>query len=131
MYMLLNNGKHPFYHRGDKKQDFINDFNQGLKNFEDEIELLKNKKVDNNLWSENKNKIETAELFKEMTFAGPEIEGVIESLTNYEFDFTLNVIKEQVKYLAEFGNNKVSRPLALKDLVYLYTVLLIFDLNLD
>ena len=24
MYMLLNNGKHPFYHKDDKKEDFIN-----------------------------------------------------------------------------------------------------------
>ena len=29
MYMLLNNGKHPFYHKGDKKQDFINKIKAG------------------------------------------------------------------------------------------------------
>ena len=29
MYMLLNNGKHPFYKKGDKKQDFINKIKNG------------------------------------------------------------------------------------------------------
>ena len=29
MYMLLNNGKHPFYHKGDKKIDFINKIKNG------------------------------------------------------------------------------------------------------
>jgi hypothetical protein len=40
MYMLLNNGKHPFYQKGDKKEDFINKIKSGKLNFINKISFM-------------------------------------------------------------------------------------------
>ena len=40
MYMLLNNGKHPFYQKGDKKQDFIKKIKSGKLNFINKISFM-------------------------------------------------------------------------------------------
>ena len=39
MYMLLNNGEHPFYHKGDTKEDFINNL-KSIKNLKYTNKLL-------------------------------------------------------------------------------------------
>ena len=40
MYMLLNNGKHPFYQKGDKKQDFIKKIKSGKLNFINKLSFM-------------------------------------------------------------------------------------------
>ena len=40
MYMLLNNGKHPFYIKGDKKEDFIKKIKSGKLNFINKISFM-------------------------------------------------------------------------------------------
>ena len=40
MYMLLNNGKHPFYQKGDKKQDFIKKLKTGKLNFINKLSFM-------------------------------------------------------------------------------------------
>ncbi len=40
MYMLLNNGKHPFYIKGDKKEDFIKKIKYGKLNFINKISFM-------------------------------------------------------------------------------------------
>ena len=40
MYMLLNNGKHPFYQKGDKKQDFIKKIKIGKLNFINKLSYM-------------------------------------------------------------------------------------------
>ena len=40
MYMLLNNGKHPFYQKGDKKQDFIRKIKSGKLHFINKISYM-------------------------------------------------------------------------------------------
>ena len=40
MYMLLNNGKHPFYQKGDQKQDFIKKIKTGKLNFINKLSYM-------------------------------------------------------------------------------------------
>ena len=40
MYMLLNNGKHPFYQKGDKKEDFIKKIKSGKLHFINKISFM-------------------------------------------------------------------------------------------
>ena len=40
MYMLLNNGKHPFYHKDDKKEDFIKKIKSGKLNFVNKLSFM-------------------------------------------------------------------------------------------
>ena len=40
MYMLLNNGKHPFYYKGVKKEDFIKGIKSGKLNFINKLSFL-------------------------------------------------------------------------------------------
>lgn len=59
------------------------------------------------------------DIFKELANSEEPIEKVMDILEKFEFDFTSNIIKEQVKYLSEFGNDRITVPFTIKELIEL------------
>ena len=62
---------------------------------------------------------EVADYFNKLSHSTFQIKGRFDFLINYKFDFTLNAVKEITKTISERGNELISIPLSIQNLVKL------------
>ena len=62
---------------------------------------------------------EVSDFFNKLSHSTFQIKGRLEFLINYKFDFTLNAVKELTKTISEKGNELISIPLSIQNLVKL------------
>ena len=62
---------------------------------------------------------EVSDFFNKLSHSTFQIKGRLEFLINYKFDFTLNAVKEITKTISEKGNELISIPLSIQNLVKL------------
>ncbi|MCQ2816405.1 MAG: hypothetical protein MJ252_03975 [archaeon] len=58
-----------------------------------------------------------SEIFKEMVVDDHKVDKVLDAFNDYNFDFTINAIREQVKYLSENANTRTSVPVTIRNLI--------------
>lgn len=64
---------------------------------------------------------EILEIFKELSNSSKEIPKIIQNFRKFEFDFSINAVKETCKLMSEKGNEQVTIPMTISDLILLQT----------
>lgn len=64
---------------------------------------------------------EILDIFKELSTSTSEIPHIIQNLSKFEFDFSINAVKETCKLMSENGNEQVTIPMTISNLILLQT----------